>query len=92
MTAHAPGAGSCREVFARLSEYLDEELDAGLCDSLEAHLDGCPPCRKFLESLRRTIGLVGSLEAPALDRETRRRIIADVRRLRGELGPGRSGD
>lgn len=92
MTVHGPGSRSCREIFARLSEYLDEELDPGLCGPLEAHLDGCAPCQAFLESLRRTIGLVGSLEAPALDRDTRRRILADVRRLHGEAGRGRRGD
>ena len=91
MTAHGSGPESCREMFARLSEYLDEELDPDLCGGVEAHLDGCPPCQAFLESLRRTIDLIGSLEAPALDRDTRRRIVADVRRLQDEVDRGRRG-
>jgi hypothetical protein len=36
----------------RLSEYLDDELDAPTRAELEAHLEGCPPCRRVLADLR----------------------------------------
>lgn len=45
----------CRELFAALSDYLDHELDASVCDRLEKHMGGCQPCEAFLESLRETI-------------------------------------
>lgn len=53
----------CKEVFARLSEYLDAELDSNTCDQLERHLAGCPPCIEFLNSLRRSIRLCQESEA-----------------------------
>jgi anti-sigma factor RsiW len=83
--SHEHGSQSCREIFARLSEYLDDELDPGFCDRVEGHLEDCPPCQAFLESLRRTVGLVGSLPRAKLDDEARRRVIDDFARLRAEL-------
>jgi anti-sigma factor RsiW len=37
----------CSEVLARLSDYLDGNLDAPAVDDVEAHLLGCPNCEKF---------------------------------------------
>jgi RNA polymerase sigma-70 factor (ECF subfamily) len=48
---------SCREIFALLSEYLDMALPADACRDVEAHLEDCPPCVEFAESLKKTIEL-----------------------------------
>jgi len=61
---HRHGSEQCREIFARLSEYLDGELPAGLCGQIEGHMDGCPPCRAFLRSLERTVRWIGDIDAP----------------------------
>ena len=45
----------CKQMFAELSDYLDEQLDDSLCAELEKHLDGCGPCKVFLASLEATI-------------------------------------
>jgi RNA polymerase sigma-70 factor, ECF subfamily len=45
----------CKQMFAELSDYLDEQLDDSLCVELEKHLDGCGPCQVFLASLEATI-------------------------------------
>jgi len=47
--------GNCRKMFAGLSDYLDGELDEFSCQEIEAHLEGCEPCKKFLDSLRASI-------------------------------------
>jgi len=57
----AAGAGrhprerNCKQMFAELSDYLDEELDDSLCAELEKHMEGCEPCKAFLASLEETI-------------------------------------
>ncbi len=55
--AHAlqPGQRRCKQIFADLSDYLDDELDDSLCDELEKHIEGCEPCVAFLASLEKTI-------------------------------------
>lgn len=50
-----PRQRRCKEMFAELSNYLDDELDDSLCEELEKHLDGCEPCKAFLSSLEKSI-------------------------------------
>jgi len=52
-----PGQRRCKEMFAELSNYLDDELDDSLCEELEKHMDGCEPCKAFLSSLEKSIQL-----------------------------------
>ena len=74
MSGHDHGSRDCREIFERLSEYLDEELDPELCSKIEGHLGDCEPCVAFLESLRRTIGHVGQARSEALPEELREQL------------------
>jgi RNA polymerase sigma-70 factor, ECF subfamily len=46
---------TCKQMFAELSGYLDQELDDALCEELEKHMEGCAPCQTFLSSLRKSI-------------------------------------
>lgn len=50
-----PRERHCKEMFAELSNYLDDKLDDSLCGELEKHVDGCEPCRAFLTSLEKSI-------------------------------------
>ncbi len=45
----------CKKMFAGLSDYLDGQLDDFSCEEIEAHLNGCQPCKKFLRSLETAI-------------------------------------
>ena len=50
-----PRPARCKELFAELSNYLDDQLDDSLCEELEKHIGGCGPCQVFLASLEATI-------------------------------------
>lgn len=50
-----PRPARCKELFAELSNYLDDQLDDSLCGELEKHIGGCGPCQLFLASLEATI-------------------------------------
>jgi RNA polymerase sigma-70 factor, ECF subfamily len=45
----------CKQIFAALSEYLDQTLDPEMCNELEKHLSGCQPCEVFLADLEKTV-------------------------------------
>ncbi|HEY3249459.1 MAG TPA: anti-sigma factor, partial [bacterium] len=45
-----------------LSPYLDDELGGRERERVQRHLEVCPECREHLASLRRTLGLVRSLD------------------------------
>ena len=81
-TLHAPGSPGCKEIFARLSEYLDGELDADICTNLEGHMEDCPPCQAFLESLRRTIGLTRDLPGQTLPDDLKAELLEAYRKIR----------
>jgi len=54
----------CKQIFAKLSEFLDGELAAKDCRQLERHLEGCPPCVAYLESLKATVEACRKYQAP----------------------------
>lgn len=70
----------CKEIFALLSDYLDDELPEDICREIDAHIAGCPPCVAFVESLRKTVELcrqAKSLAAPdPLPEPARRQLLA----------------
>jgi anti-sigma factor RsiW len=47
----------CQEMLERVSAYIDGELDAAECHTIEAHCQTCPRCATFIDSLRHTVGL-----------------------------------
>ena len=47
----------CKQIFVKLSEYLDSGLPPDLCEEMDEHIFGCGPCVEFIDSLRRTIAL-----------------------------------
>jgi len=51
------GRVDCRDVIARLSEYLDQELAEEWTRDIEAHFAGCPDCRVYALTVRKTIAL-----------------------------------
>jgi RNA polymerase sigma-70 factor (ECF subfamily) len=80
-----PRPRRCREMFAELSDYLDDQLDDSLCERLEKHLDGCEPCQAFLSSLESTIRQLRQAPAPSTNSKTaaslRKRLMEDCERV-----------
>jgi len=54
----------CRTLFANLSEYLDGRVEPVSCDKMRAHIEACPSCVAFLQSLRNAIDRCRSLQMP----------------------------
>ena len=72
---------ACPETLARISAYLDGELDAGACRDVERHCVRCPACAAFLEGLRQTVGLCREAGAAPLPERVRQRARDRVRTL-----------
>jgi anti-sigma factor RsiW len=85
---HRHGGPECRALLARLSEYIDGELDPALCGEVDAHMQGCDPCERFVEALRRTVRLVGSSPREGLSEETRTELRRALEALRREEPSG----
>ncbi len=46
-----PRTAQCREIFANLSEFLDERLEPQTCVKMREHIEACPQCVAFLNDL-----------------------------------------
>jgi RNA polymerase sigma-70 factor (ECF subfamily) len=84
------GEVRCKDLFARLSDYLDGEISDAYCDRIEQHLEHCAPCQVFLESLRQTVELVRSQPQSKLDARragaARARLLAQYRQALAGAG------
>ncbi len=79
---HRPA--SCKQMFAQLSDYLDNALDDSLCEELERHMAGCKPCESFLATLQATIEQARQQQnthpAPDAAAAMRRQIISEFQK------------
>lgn len=81
----------CLDMFARLSEFIDNELDAQTSAAIERHLADCRPCKVCLETLRRTVDFCRRTpEHPVPNRLSIRLkdLFADIRNGKVPTSPG----
>ena len=50
---------TCAEVVKELSNYIDDDIDPKLRAEIENHLRGCRRCSVLLDSMRKTLRIVG---------------------------------
>jgi anti-sigma factor (TIGR02949 family) len=48
---------NCRHLLDSLSEFVDGDLDAEICNEIERHISGCEDCQIVVDTLRKTIFL-----------------------------------
>ncbi len=69
----------CREMLGSLSDYVDGDLEAALCEQIERHMASCGNCRAVVDTLRKTVLLYhdhGHAELPA---DARERLYAELK-------------
>jgi anti-sigma factor RsiW len=77
MTAAAEMA--CRELVAVITAYLEETLGPADRARFLAHLALCPGCEAYLEQMRLTIQLAGTLREQDLPEAGREKLLAAFR-------------
>ena len=51
----------CEEVRKLSSDFLDESLPPSRLEKFRAHINGCAPCRSFVDSLGSMLGMLNRL-------------------------------
>jgi len=69
----------CRDVVELVSDYLDFELTWAVHVAVAAHVRDCVGCATFVVQVRTTVGALGTLSPPWLDRTLRDRPEAEFR-------------
>lgn len=63
-----------------LSDFIDGDLDAGLKQEIESHLQGCKYCRLTIDQTKKTIEIFCDSELVELPGDVRNRLHEAVRR------------
>jgi anti-sigma factor RsiW len=79
MTAGAKG--ECRRILLFISAYLDGDLDASDCETIERHCRRCSRCADLVAGLRATLALCRKTGSLPLPEGIRQRAKASVLRL-----------
>jgi anti-sigma factor RsiW len=66
---------SCRELVELVTDYLEGRLSPGVRQRFEAHLRACDGCQIYLEQMRQTIRVLGTLPEEALSGEARVKLL-----------------
>ena len=66
---------NCKATYKFICENLDENLNSPTCLKIKQHLDDCPNCRKYLNSLMITVQLYKRQSTPKLKKTISKKII-----------------
>lgn len=69
-----PHHEDCLALFEKLSEFIDDELDARTCNEIRRHIAACTPCEVCVETLRRTVKLCCGLQNDPIPSELSTRL------------------
>lgn len=74
----------CQQAVELVTDYLEGALSRRDRRRFERHLRACPNCSAYLEQIRATVALAGSVEPEELSAEATQDLIDLYRRWRAE--------
>jgi RNA polymerase sigma-70 factor (ECF subfamily) len=77
---------TCKEVFNHICENLDEKINSPQCREIRRHLDRCPNCVAYLDSLKKTIRLYRAYPQPRLPEKARKKLHAQLKGRLSSIG------
>lgn len=81
----------CEELLRVLNDYVDGDLDPGVCKEFERHFAGCEACRIVVDTLRRTIQVYREGRLCEMPLEFRRRLHEALREKWKQVRPSGGG-
>jgi anti-sigma factor RsiW len=70
---------SCRQLVELVTEYFEGGLTSQDRSRFEEHVVSCPPCRRHLEQMRQTIGLLGRIPEETVSPEAEEALVEAFR-------------
>ncbi|MHB9029428.1 MAG: anti-sigma factor family protein [Candidatus Latescibacterota bacterium] len=65
--------------FRQICDYLGADIDSPACREVREHLESCPECRAYYDSIRETVYLYRKTEQPCEPpQECREKIMRNV--------------
>ena len=69
----------CEDLLQAMNDYVDGNVDPGICEQFEQHLSGCNPCQVVVDNIRKTITLYKSGQPYEMPAEFHQRLRAAIR-------------
>jgi anti-sigma factor RsiW len=70
---------SCRQLVELVTDYFEGGLSPQDRSRFEEHVLSCPPCRRYLEQMRQTIGLLGRIPEETVSPEAEEALVEAFR-------------
>ena len=51
-----------RKVIEKICDFMGEDLDAQACKEVIEHIENCPDCKIYLDTMRKTVTICRDLE------------------------------
>lgn len=77
----------CEHVYLHICDHLDEDINSPRCRAIRQHLEQCPHCREYLQSLKTTITLYRAVPDPPVPPTAHRNLFRTITTL--TAGPAR---
>jgi anti-sigma factor RsiW len=75
---------TCEDLLRMLNDYVDGDIDPGVCAAFDQHLEGCNPCRMVVDTIRKTITLYKDEEVYDIPLAFRERLHQTLRNQWGQ--------
>ena len=75
---------SCKQMYTHICDNLDQDIDSPQCREIKRHLDDCPNCVAYLDSLKKTIILYREYPNPKALKSIRREILSKLKITTGK--------
>jgi anti-sigma factor RsiW len=70
---------NCRELVELVTAYIEGDLSSGERKRFDAHLSACDGCTMYVEQMRRTIELTGTLRLADVSQEAEEALLRAFR-------------
>ncbi len=68
----------CEDVYLHICDHLDEDISSPRCRMIREHLDACPNCQAYLDSLKKTITLYKAIPEPSVPAQTHKQLFKAI--------------
>ncbi len=69
---------TCTDFLAKMTDYFDGEVDAGLLEEIRAHLEECTHCEILVNTTRQTIQIYRDHQVFELTTEMREHTVSSI--------------
>ncbi len=68
----------CTDVYLFICDNLDQKLDSPQCREIKRHLESCPDCSAYLDSVKKTVQLYRNVTIPHVPSAIHKKLLKTI--------------